>query len=395
MIVFNAVAWMGQAALWSRRVVLATGPSLLLLSNEIPLAADKIPLATDTASNRIIEPATASFRKAPEFVVQTKLGKSRFLTTTAATSPIESTLTSQWTTDPDVFYPTFFFGAWNVTSTMVQLLPSRDNADFARLQRLGLLEDIDDDVVDTFELHYFSTLANTLRNQAIVNLGLGVPQSKIIADRAFNILPLYRTIWRSTSTLINSALPEILWDYRQKPSHLAVTYATTTSDDTQNNDGTKYPVPRLRVESAVTSRHVEYSGTASDPAESVFVDINPVFAVVECSRVTIVPADDDNRSIQPISLDMETVGEFHLVSENFISALYRVVIYGSPSKDNNDSYSSLSRALPFIPSSTSRTIVAQYDFTWSMSRILLEFPSSNGIQKRPCVTTPNDIIQCY
>ena len=100
----------------------------------------------------------------------------------------------------------------------------------------------------TYEVHYFSTLANTLANQATVNLGLGVPETKIIQDRAYNS--------KSLSSAYKQLTPvqDVQWDYRADPTKLVLDFGSGLLTDDM------MPLGPRRGEVFITARTSEDGG---------------------------------------------------------------------------------------------------------------------------------------
>lgn len=100
----------------------------------------------------------------------------------------------------------------------------------------------------TYEVHYFSTLANTLANQATVNLGLGVPETKIIQDRAFNS--------KSLSAAYKQLTPvqDVQWDYRTDPTKIVLDFGSGLLTDDM------MPLGPRRGEVFITARTSEDAG---------------------------------------------------------------------------------------------------------------------------------------
>lgn len=103
-------------------------------------------------------------------LAQARIGASKLSTINRILSPFA---------DQESYYAPFLFGSWNVTATLKRKLypygtdfvPSHSLVEGSPRNRRESVGD----PCTTYELHFFSTLADTVANQIIVNLGLGVP----------------------------------------------------------------------------------------------------------------------------------------------------------------------------------------------------------------------------
>jgi hypothetical protein len=129
--------------------------------------------------------------------LSTKLGSSRILATSLAPLQQTNPFSGQ-----ELYYPRFLFGSWNVTTTLKEKIYPFGK-DFAPSMSLieGSPRNRAEKVGDSasFQLHFFSTLADAGANQMNVNLGLGAAEPKIIADRAFNAISMSRGYRQLTS----------------------------------------------------------------------------------------------------------------------------------------------------------------------------------------------------
>lgn len=172
-------------------------------------------------------------------MLQTKLGKSRILADEL--SPLSQPLLG----DQELYYPPFLFGAWNVTATLKQKIYPYGTQYVPSYSLIeGSPRNRNEQVGNTcqYEVHYFSTIADTLANQATVNLGLGVPKTKIIQDRAFNAV----SISKSYKQLL--PVEDVVWDYSKDPSRVQLNVAPgALSEDMQ-------PLGPRRTEIFLTAR---------------------------------------------------------------------------------------------------------------------------------------------
>ena len=262
----------------------------------------------------------------------------------------------------ELYYPTFLFGAWNVTSTLKQKIypfgteyvPSNSLVEGSPRNRMEKVGES-----TTFEAHYFSTLADTLSNKLTVNLGLGVPEPKIIADRAFNV--------KSISTAYKQLAPveDVEWDYSNDPTRLSLRFASVAED--------MRPLGQRRGEVYFNARGCEQAET--DPS---------IYCAVERSRsLTVGPGT-------VIVSDQETITEFQRVDADTVSAVSRTAVYLTPNPNSREG---------ILWSQVGGKAVAYFDYQLDMKRIREEFvitdsDGSSKIVSRACVQTPKDVIQC-
>jgi hypothetical protein len=284
---------------------------------------------------------------------KTKLGSSRI--SSKSLSPLQQgPFASQ-----ELYYAPFLFGSWDVKATLKQKIYPFGK-DFVPSKSLieGSPRNRKEQVGDTtsYEVHYFSTLADILSNQITVNLGLGVPQPKIIADRAHNAISMSRAYQQLTP------VKEVEWDYRADPTRLTLQFgADPVADDMR-------PLGRRRGEVYLLARTSEDS------------DDRSVYCAAERSRsVAFGPGT-------VVVSDMETITEFQKVDSETVSAVSRVAVYLTPNPNSREGV---------LWQQVGGKAVAYFDYELSMKRINEEFTLANGLKvSRPCVQTPKDIIQC-
>jgi len=284
--------------------------------------------------------------------IETKLGNSRILA--SELSPLQQPLFG----DQELYYAPFLFGAWNVKATLkrkvypygVDYLPSislKEGSPRNRNEKVGN--------ECTYEVHYFSTLANTLQNQATVNLGLGVPQAKIIQDRAFNAVSI------SNSYQQLSPVQEVDWNYRDNPTKVLLNFgAGPLATDMR-------PLGPRRAEVFLNARQYEAGNENT-------------YCTAERSRsVTLATRD-------AVVSDTETITEFHKESPDHVIAVSRIAVYLTPNPNSREGV---------LWQQTGGKAVAFYDYDLDMRRIKEEFTLAEGTkQQRACVKTPKDVVQC-
>ena len=297
---------------------------------------------------------TAPGWKTPPLV--TKLGSSRIGTTSL--SPLQQLpFASQ-----ELYYPSFLFGEWNVTATLKQkAFPF--GRDFVPTKSLyvGSPRNRNEQVGDqtSYLAHYFSTLADTASNQLKVNLGLGVPEPKIIADRSYNVI--------SMSKAYRQLLPieNVDWDYRKDPTRLTLSLQSMTED--------MRPMGQRRSEIYLTARQNE-EGYDEETGKAVF-------AASERSRtVTVGPGTVSAN-------DQEVITEYKQIDDNTVKAISRIAVYLTPNPNSREGV---------LWQQVSGKAVAFYDYEFEMKRNLEEFRQGDTGETvfRPCVETPKDVIQC-
>jgi hypothetical protein len=320
--------------------------------------ADPYNALLPAGSGGIVQSPT--IQKAPDWAtpsLTTKLGSSRIASTSL--SPLQQLpFASQ-----ELYYPSFLFGEWKITATLKQkyfpfgqeFVPSRslvEGSPRSRNEQVG-------DGSTTYMSHYFSTLADTTANQLTVNLGLGVPQPKVIADRGFNIKSMSRA-YRHLSP-VNT----VEWDYRKDPTRLTLQMESVAED--------MRPLGQRRSEVYLTARQSE---EAVDEQSG-----RPVFAAAERSRtVTVGPGTVSAN-------DQETITEYRQIDENLVKAVSRVAVFLTPNPNSREGV---------LWQQVSGKAVAFYDYELVMERNLEEFTQGVDGEKvlRPCVETPKDVIQC-
>lgn len=356
-----------------RSFLIAGAASTVMLTPVAGFAADPETSSATSSSAAPFQPGRGSARYEPVVVgdwdassfpaVTTQLGQSRIFA--AELSPLPQN--NNPFADPELYYAPFLFGAWNVTATLrrktypygTDVLPLRSLVDGSPWYR-------DEQVGETrsYEAHYFATLANTLQNQMTVNLGLGVPATKIIADRAFNVVSVSKAYPHHQRT---PPVQYVMWDYRDNPTRVLLEYYDSGSltDESQPLAG------------GFRTAEIVLTGRQS---ETVDDDDNPTFAAAE-RTVTVAPGT-------VVVSDTETATEFHKVSDDFVTAVSRTAVYLSPNSNSHED---------MLWQQVGGKAVVFLDYELTMQRNKENFTDAhNGIiSARPCVKTPNDVVQCY
>ena len=260
--------------------------------------------------------------------------------------------------DRELYYAPFLFGSWNVTATLKRKLypygpdfvPSRSLVEGSPRNRQEAVGDS-----TTYELRFFSTLADTVANQVTVNLGLGVPQPKIIADRAFDAISISRAYRQLTP------VQDVEWNPSNDPTRLSLSFgAGPLAEDMR-------PLGQRRGEVYITARDSEESGDS-------------VFCACERSRsVTLAPGN-------AIVSDTESTTEYRLLEPNTIAATSRIAVYLTPNPNSREGV---------LWQQVGGKAVAFFDYDIEMKRNEEVFVKTDGSQvRRACVPTPKDIVQC-
>jgi len=352
----------------TRRAVLTSIPGAIALAQPLLLTSPQDAHASDTplgpppGSNPLVPGSRIQYQPTGDGLswspptLATKLAQSRI--GAKELSPLNPKLSPF--SDQEMYYPEWMFGSWNVTAVLkrklypygVEVLPSRSLVEGSPRNRQ---EKVGEDGT-SYEVHYYSTLADTVANQVTVNLGLGVPQSKIIADRAFSA----RSISRAYQQL--TPVEEVEWDTRKDPTRVTLYFgAGPLANDMR-------PLGERRTEIYITARDSEQS----------FED--NVFCA--CERTRIVQLSPGNAAVS----DTETTTEYTLVNPNTITAISRIAVYLTPNPNSREGV---------LWQKVGGKAVAFYDYEMEMKRNEEVFFGADGKElKKACVLTPKDVIQC-
>lgn len=353
----------------TRRAILSSLPSafslaLLTPSPQGALADDSLALDAPSPGSRPVIPGVqVQYRPTGEglqwkpFPLSTKLAQSRIgANQLSPLNPLPTPFADQ-----ELYYPQWMFGSWNATATLmrklypygVDVLPSRSLVEGSPRSRK---EQVGDDSV-TYQLHYYSTLANSVQNQVTVNLGLGVPQSRIIADRAFSAKSISKAYQQLTP------VQEVEWDPRKDPTRLTLYFgAGPLADDMR-------PLGERRTEIYITARDSEYSK-----------DDDRVYCACEKNR--IVQLSPGNAIVG----DTETTTEYTLLDDNTITAVSRMAVYLTPNPNSREG---------LLWQQVGGKAVAFYDYELELKRNLEVFVGPDGREMyKACIMTPKDVIQC-
>ena len=237
-----------------------------------------------------------------------------------------------------------------------------------------------------YQARFFSTIADTPSNQLTVNLGLGVPQTKIIADRAFNIQSM-SSGYKQTAVIDN-----VDWDYRKDPTRLTINaqlFSTVAKDDNETTGERRQEQQQRLLGKQRSEVYLSARKTEDGPSMTSF-------AFAERSRtVTVGPGN-------VAANDQEVVTEYTLVPDDndddkrgdTVRAISRVAVFLTPNPNSREGV---------LWQQIGGRAVAMYDYELLFKRnresFDLKSEDSDGnvttqTITRPCVQTPKDVVQC-
>jgi hypothetical protein len=290
----------------------------------------------------------------PAFSLQTRLAQSRI--NSPELSPLNPSLSPF--ADNELYYAPFLFGEWNVTATLkrktfpygTEFVPSRSLIEGSPRSRR---EQVNEST--NYQLRFFSTLANNIANRLTVNLGTGVPRSKIIADRSFDAISISKAYRQLTP------VQEVEWNPTKDPTRLTLNFGAGPLGEDMR------PLGERRGEVYITARH----------SESVDED---VFCASERSRsVVLAPGN-------VVVSDTESITEYRKVDSNHVNAISTIAVYLTPNPNSPEGV---------LWQQVGGKAVAFFDYELQMTRNQEEFIDSEGRPfRRACVRTPKDFVQC-
>lgn len=253
--------------------------------------------------------------------------------------------------DQELYYAPFLFGSWKVKATLKRktypygkyFVPSTsllEGSPRNRLEQVGS--------TTTYEVHYFSTMANTM---------LGGPKSKVIADRGYNAISMSSAYQQLTP------IQQVDWDPSKDPTRLSIGFgAQPVADDMR-------PLGPRRGEVYITAREAEFLSDS-------------VYACSERSRsVTLATRN-------AIVSDTESITEFRKTSDNnnTVKAVSRIAVYLTPNPNSREG---------LLWQQVGGKAVAFFDYEMEMERITesTAVDGTNDVQ-RACVLTPKGVSQC-
>ena len=294
----------------------------------------------------------------------TDLGKSRI--GASDLSPLSQSLNPL--ADNEMYYPSFIFGAWNVSATLrrkiypygIEYVPSSSLIEGSPRYRF---ESIGDST--SYEAHYYSTISNDDTDIANVNLRLGARKAKIINDRAFNAMSVSKAYKQMTR------VQEVDWDPRKDPTHVTLLFgAGPLTEDMM-------PLGKRKAEVYITARRSQSGVNEISGAET--------FCAAETARQVTRAAGN------VIVSDTETITEFQLENGSsekqegdIVKATSRIAVYLTPNPNSREGV---------LWEQVRGKAVAFFDYDIIMKRKYEEIPRS-GEEVRACVRTPKDFVQC-
>ena len=284
---------------------------------------------------------------------QTDFGKKRLLA--QELSALSSSSIGPFA-DQELYYPSFLFGSWKTTATLVRkvypygpsYVPSNsliDGSPRNRNEQPGS--------TTSYETHYFSTLANDAANRLTVTLGTGVPKSRVIADRAYNAVAISRAYQQLTP------VQQVEWDPSKDPTRLTLNFgAGPVADDMR-------PLGPRRGEVYIRSRQSE---TQDD-----------VYSCSELSRSVTLAAGS------VVVSDTESITEFRRVDNDHVRARNRIAVYLTPNPNSREGV---------LWQQVGGKAVAFFDYDIDMKREREPFVMDGTTIDKACVETPKGYTQC-
>lgn len=238
-----------------------------------------------------------------------------------------------------LLYPSWLFGEWACTSTLVSFDTPRGRRYVPDAAVAAATADTGRDV--SFRCRFYSTLPDTASNALRVTLG-GLPQSAVVADRAFNIKSL------TDATLgTPDAVASVAYDPRDAPLRVSVVYAGT---------------PPMRAELYLSALRGDDTSAHGD-----------VFHTAECIRQVSIGVAREAVS------DYQIVCRFQRRSPDDVLLTQKVCVYLTPQD-----------AAYFDVASQA---VGVYSYTIAMARQTVASPDGGG-PPLACVETPKAVVQC-
>ncbi|KAI3424728.1 hypothetical protein D9Q98_008117 [Chlorella vulgaris] len=248
------------------------------------------------------------------------------------------------------YYPKWMFGEWQVDMEFTglrlplgkQLVPAGflDVAE-APAEAGGLGSRY------SFTQRFYSTLPPTFDNELRVQLGLGMPQDAIIADRAFN------TRQTTNAFLGWQAVESVAYDATEAPLRETVTLSRTAPD------GSALPPRRLEL----------YINALS--SEDGIGDDTAFYTSELCRQVLLGVRQAEVK-------DYEIMHSWRRVKSDLVEGRQRSCLYLQPQE-------------PGFFKAGGRA-VAVYDYSFTMKRNAAPDDAPRGAVA--CVPTPKDVVQC-
>jgi hypothetical protein len=352
------------------------GATSLISTSWINRAMGQIPIVDDVGSSAsTFNPTDKGTWDSLSSRVHTTLGRQRLLT--QELSPLQASSWLDLLNENEVYFPSYLFGTWNVTATLRRIsFPYGTEYESSLFcQACGYPLHLADTVGQStsFQLRYFSTIANTWRNQLTVNLGIGVPSTKIIQDRAYNIKSMSKVCQHCNFVDV------VEWDYREHPDRLVLHCNSGSS-----NHGNSESMDEYQTEIFFKRQKTEAMNIVSKNEQLEA----QCFAIAELSQ-----------SIATTSKREVVVKESEIITE---------YLWDHIQHPKGDVITAISRIALFLPQSHSNdhfwqqvrgNAVALYDYEMVLHQVRENFFYGDGtstrfVDSRACVETPRGIIQC-
>lgn len=377
-----------------RRLVLAgfaAAPWIALLNPHSCRADDDRSgiLYPNGASNSLIRPFYEEGSWQPSIPLTTKLGKERIQTRQTSISPPSQIALPFITTEQELYFAPFLFGAWTVKATLqskkypfgTAVVPSNSLLEGSPRNRNEKVGD-----TTSYEMHYFSTMADLNTAAAAsdngnklttVNVVVVDPKSKpkIIADRAFNAISMSKAYRQLTP------VQEVDWDYYKDPTKLTLRFATIPHS--------QMTCVQRRGEVYLTARTSENVGLDDDDDDETISAGTSIFGIAERSRtVTLSPGN-------VIVSDSETITEFRKLDNDHVTAVSRIVVFLTPNPNSREGIiwqQVGGKAVPFFDYELEMTRIKESSTTSTKDNN--DGSSATLMEQRACLKTPNGIVQC-
>lgn len=350
---FDSVAAIVASPVCRRTLLRSVGPSLI--GGAVPIVL-KGPANAQSPSSDLLIPTVSGAKFAPEYdgqwsppALQTKLGRSRILA--QELNPLQQ---MSFFDENELYYAPFLFGSWKVKATLKSkvypygkfFIPSKSLVEGSPRNR-------DEQVGQstTYDLHYFSALANkedgnssNNNSNGSIKVTLG-PKSKVIADRSFNAISISKEYQQL------APIQDVVWDPRKDPTRLSLNFgAQPLTDDMR-------PLGPRRAEVYIESRQSEFQ------PDGIF------FACAEKSRSVTISTGS------VVVSDTESITEFQKIGPDQIQAVNRIAVYLTPNPNSREGV---------LWQEVRGKAVAFFDYELVMQR-------NDGEE---CVKTPKGVLQC-
>lgn len=235
-------------------------------------------------------------------------------------------------------YAPWLFGEWQCSSAL-QSFDAPKGQRFVPASAIAAAK-ADEGKAVPFTVRFYQTLPDSAANKLRVTLG-SVPESAVVADRAFNIKSL------TEATLGKpGAVESVAYDQRDSPDRVTVMYAAT---------------PPQKAELYLSALRGDDTTRESD-----------VFYTAECTRQVSIGVAREAVS------DYQILCRFERKGPDDVLLTQRVAVYLTP---QDPAYFDVANAA-----------VGVYTYTINMRRNTADSP--DGGPRLACVETPKEVVQC-